>query len=144
MVWLPCRRLTQRRSWSWSHLPEHLVVLGGGYVGLEFAQMFRRFGSRVTLVQSGDQLLSHEDADVAAAVGDVLREDGIEVLLDARAVRAAAAAGCGLSHRSDTGRRTNAGRHAPVTCGRPRTEHRDAQPGGIGNQNGRARLCPGQ
>src|SRR5581483_6019173 len=60
-------------------VPEHLLVLGGGYIGLEFGQMFRRFGSRVTIVQSGGQLLAREDADVAAAVLEILREDGVEV-----------------------------------------------------------------
>ena len=68
-------------------VPEHLLVLGGGYVGLEFGQMFRRFGSRVTVVQSGTQLLSGEDADVAAEVLGILKQDGIEVLLNSRAVR---------------------------------------------------------
>lgn len=67
--------------------PEHLVVLGGGYVGLEFSQAFRRFGSRVTVVQRDAQLLSREDADVADAVADLLREEGIDVLLSAEAVR---------------------------------------------------------
>src|SRR5207244_3876775 len=70
--------------------PGHLLILGGGYVGLEFGQMFRRFGSRVTVIERGGQLLGREDPDVAAAVADVLREDGVEVLLDARPVRAAA------------------------------------------------------
>ncbi len=105
-------------------LPEHLIVLGGGYVGLEFAQMFRRFGSRVTLVQSGGQLLSREDADVAAAVGDILREDGIEVLLNTRAVRAAAAPGTvDLTVRTAAGGRTLAGTHLLLATGRiPNTE----------------------
>jgi pyruvate/2-oxoglutarate dehydrogenase complex dihydrolipoamide dehydrogenase (E3) component len=67
------------------HLPEHLLVIGGGYVGLEFAQMFRRFGSKVTIVQKGPQLLEHEDSDVADAVATILREDGIDVLLNANA-----------------------------------------------------------
>ena len=62
-------------------LPEHLLVLGGSYVGLEFAQMFRRFGSEVTVVQRSGQLMGREDADVAEAVAEILREDGIEVLL---------------------------------------------------------------
>src|SRR5262249_6311507 len=66
-------------------VPEHLLVLGGGYIGLEFAQMFRRFGSKVTVVQSGPQLLGREDADVAEAVLQILREDGIQVLLKAKA-----------------------------------------------------------
>ena len=66
-------------------LPEHLIVLGGGYVGLEFGQMFRRFGSRVTIVQSGPQLLTREDADVASAVAQILQQDGVTVLLNAKA-----------------------------------------------------------
>ena len=69
-------------------IPEHLVVLGGGYIGLEFAQMFRRFGSRVTVIQRAPQLLPLEDEDVARAVLGVLREDGVEVLLQAEARRA--------------------------------------------------------
>ncbi len=64
-------------------VPEHLLVLGGGYIGIEFSQMFRRFGSQVTIVQSGPQLLTGEDADVAAEVLKILRQDGIEVLLNA-------------------------------------------------------------
>ena len=67
------------------HVPEHLMILGGGYIGVEFGQMFRRFGSRVTVIQSGHQLLREEDADVAAEVLKILREDGIEILLNARA-----------------------------------------------------------
>src|SRR5438093_1282392 len=70
-------------------LPERLLVLGGGYVGLEFGQMFRRFGSEVTVVQRGGQLLGREDQDVADAVAGILREDGIEILLNADAIRAA-------------------------------------------------------
>jgi len=62
-------------------LPKHLLVLGGGYIGLEFGQLFRRLGSRVTIVQRGPQLFSREDPDVAIAVADILKEDGIQVLL---------------------------------------------------------------
>ena len=69
-------------------VPEHLLVLGGGYVGLEFGQMFRRFGSSVTIVQRGPKLLAREDDDVADEVAKILREDGIEVLLEADARRA--------------------------------------------------------
>ena len=70
-------------------VPEHLLVLGGGYIGLEFGQMFRRFGSRVTIVQSGAQLLRGEDEDVAEAVLSILRGEGLDVLLNSRAVRVA-------------------------------------------------------
>lgn len=70
-------------------LPPHLLVVGGGYVGVEFAQMFRRFGSRVTIVNRDAQLLVHEDADVADAVAAILREDGIDIVLDATTTRVA-------------------------------------------------------
>jgi pyruvate/2-oxoglutarate dehydrogenase complex dihydrolipoamide dehydrogenase (E3) component len=71
------------------HVPEHLLILGGGYIGLEFSQMFRRFGSKVTVIQAGPQLLVEEDQDVAAEVLKILRQDGIEVLLDAHTKRVA-------------------------------------------------------
>jgi pyruvate/2-oxoglutarate dehydrogenase complex dihydrolipoamide dehydrogenase (E3) component len=64
-----------------AEVPSHLLVLGGGYIGLEFAQMYRRFGSAVTVVQRAKRLLPHEDADVAEEVNKILREDGIETLL---------------------------------------------------------------
>jgi len=70
-------------------VPDHLLVLGGGYIGLEFGQLFRRFGSRVTIVQSGSQLLTREDPDVAEAVTQILRQDGVDVLLSAKATRVA-------------------------------------------------------
>ena len=68
-------------------VPEHLLVLGGGYVGLEFGQMFRRLGSQVTIVQRGSQLLAREDPDIATEVAKILREDGVDVLLQTSAVR---------------------------------------------------------
>jgi pyruvate/2-oxoglutarate dehydrogenase complex dihydrolipoamide dehydrogenase (E3) component len=68
-------------------VPEHLLVLGGGSVGVEFGQMFRRFGSRVTIVQSAGRLLGREDSDVAQEVARVLEQDGITILLDAHASR---------------------------------------------------------
>jgi pyruvate/2-oxoglutarate dehydrogenase complex dihydrolipoamide dehydrogenase (E3) component len=68
-------------------VPRHLLVLGGGYVGLEFGQMFRRFGSEVSIVQRGPRLLKLEDGDVSGAVADIMREDGITVLLNAGATR---------------------------------------------------------
>src|SRR6202048_3429446 len=68
-------------------VPEHLLILGGGYVGLEFGQMFRRFGSRVSIVQSGAGLLRGEDSDVADEIAALLRQDGIDVFLNTRAER---------------------------------------------------------
>jgi len=68
-------------------LPEHLIVLGGGYIGLEFGQMFGRFGSRVTVIQSPAQIVSREDPEVAAELQRVLEEEGLTFLLSARATR---------------------------------------------------------
>src|SRR5690606_37680042 len=64
-------------------LPPHLVVVGGGYVGLELAQAMRRFGSRVTVIERGPQLLGHEDPDVGAALLELCGDEGIDVLLEA-------------------------------------------------------------
>ncbi len=70
-------------------IPSHLIIVGGGYIGVEFGQMFRRFGSEVTIIQRGEQLLTREDADVADAVVEILREEGIDVRLNAGAKRVA-------------------------------------------------------
>jgi pyruvate/2-oxoglutarate dehydrogenase complex dihydrolipoamide dehydrogenase (E3) component len=76
--------LTNESLLQVTDLPEHLLVLGGGYVGLEFGQMFRRFGSRVTVVDFAEQVLSHEDADVARELQQTLEAEGIRFLLKAR------------------------------------------------------------
>lgn len=64
-------------------LPEHLIVIGGSYIGLEFAQIYRRFGSRVTVVHRGDRLVNREDEDVSAGILEILQNEGIEVRLNA-------------------------------------------------------------
>jgi pyruvate/2-oxoglutarate dehydrogenase complex dihydrolipoamide dehydrogenase (E3) component len=69
-------------------VPEHLLVLGGGYVSLEFGQLFHRLGSRVTIVQHSAQLLGQEDSDVAAEILNIFKQDGIEVLLNTGATSA--------------------------------------------------------
>ena len=101
-------------------VPEHLLVLGGGYVGLEFGQMFRRFGSKVTVVQRGKQLLAREDADIADEVAKILREDGIEILLETSAGRVASGArgAIQLTVRSSKGERTITGSHILGATGR--------------------------
>jgi pyruvate/2-oxoglutarate dehydrogenase complex dihydrolipoamide dehydrogenase (E3) component len=71
--------LTNTSVLALDELPEHLLVVGGSYVGLEFAQMFRRFGSRVTVMERGAQLVSREDPDVANAVKDLLEGEGIDI-----------------------------------------------------------------
>ena len=105
-------------------LPEHLLVLGGGYIGLEFGQMFRRFGSAVTVVQQGKQLLAREDTDIAEEVAKILREDGVEVLLETQALRAEKAdSTIRLTVRTPTGERVLSGTHLLVAAGRaPNTD----------------------
>jgi pyruvate/2-oxoglutarate dehydrogenase complex dihydrolipoamide dehydrogenase (E3) component len=100
-------------------LPEHLLVLGGGYVGLEFGQMFRRFGSEVTIVQRAGQLLGREDTDVAEAVLKVMKEDGISVLLNTEAVKVKkAGAEIALTVRTSEGDQTLSGTHLLLAVGR--------------------------
>ena len=101
-------------------VPGHLLVLGGGYVGLEFGQLFRRLGSEVTIVQRGPQLLGREDEDVAEEVAKILREDGIEVLLNTEAVRVERAgdATINLTVRGPDGERVLTGTRLLAAAGR--------------------------
>ncbi|MBS1788353.1 MAG: mercuric reductase [Acidobacteria bacterium] len=101
-------------------LPEHLLVLGGGYIGLEFGQMFRRFGSRVTIVQRAAQLLGREDQDVADEVAKILREDGVDVLLNASATKVSrdAEGKIHLTVKTAVGERTITGTHLLAAAGR--------------------------
>lgn len=115
-------------------VPAHLLVIGGGYVGLEFGQMFRRFGSAVTIVQRGPALLGREDADVADAVAAILRDDGVDVRLSTEPVRVARAAdgGVALTVRAAGAERTLVGSHLLVAAGRvPNTEALDLAAGGV-------------
>ncbi|MGC1361462.1 MAG: mercuric reductase [Silvibacterium sp.] len=111
-------------------LPEHLLVLGGGYIGLEFGQMFRRFGSRVTVIHKGEQLLDREDEDVAEEVKKILTEDGIDVLLNATTTRASNAVE--LQVEMQGGSRSVKGSHLLVAAGRvPNTEALDLEAAGV-------------
>jgi pyruvate/2-oxoglutarate dehydrogenase complex dihydrolipoamide dehydrogenase (E3) component len=74
---------------EYESLPEHLIVLGGGYIGMEFGQMYRRFGSKVTIIQRGPQILGEEDADIATALQKALESEGMVFRLGATATRAA-------------------------------------------------------
>jgi len=120
-------------------VPSQLLVLGGGYVGLEFGQMFRRFGSRVTIVQSGTQLLSREDTDVAQEVAAILQQDGIDVLLNARATAVAeAGAQIQLTVRIGNESRTIFGSHLLVATGRvPNTDSLNVAAAAIATDKGR-------
>src|SRR5215213_1038955 len=115
-------------------VPEHLLVLGGGYVGLEFSQMFRRFGSRVTVVQRGQRLLGREDDDMADAIADILREDGITVLLatEARAVAPGSGGGIDLTLKGANGEHIIAGSHLLTAAGRaPNTDRLGLEKTGV-------------
>jgi pyruvate/2-oxoglutarate dehydrogenase complex dihydrolipoamide dehydrogenase (E3) component len=113
-------------------VPQDLVVLGGGYVGLEFGQMFRRFGSQVTIVNRGPQVLNREDKDVAEEVLKILREDGIEVLLKAEAERVTKQANGFEITVSGSEKRLVRGSHLLVATGRvPNTEDLNLEAAGV-------------
>jgi pyruvate/2-oxoglutarate dehydrogenase complex dihydrolipoamide dehydrogenase (E3) component len=128
--------LDNRSILELAELPRRLLVLGGGYIGLEFGQMFRRFGSEVSIVQRGAQLLAREDADVADAVAEILRQDGIEVLLRATARQVARPAGeageIELEVEVEGEQRTLRGSHLLVAVGRtPNSDRLDLAAGGV-------------
>ena len=108
-------------------LPQHLLVVGGGYIGLEFGQMFRRFGSEVTIVEMGPRLLSHEDADFSEAVMKILTDEGIEVLTGSKCIAFGKENGAPAVHfECDEGRKAVVGSHVLVAIGRkPNTDTLD-------------------
>jgi pyruvate/2-oxoglutarate dehydrogenase complex dihydrolipoamide dehydrogenase (E3) component len=112
--------LTHVEALELDRLPEHLIVLGGGYVGVEFAQAFRRFGSRVTVVEFGRQLMAREDPDVAEAVRAIFEDDGIDVVLGAetRAVEGRSGDRVHFHVRTAAGERVIDGSDVLVAAGR--------------------------
>jgi pyruvate/2-oxoglutarate dehydrogenase complex dihydrolipoamide dehydrogenase (E3) component len=114
------RPLTNIELLELDRLPAHLVILGGGYVGLEFAQAYRRFGSRVTIVEHGPQLLSREDPDVAEEIRRFLTAEGIEILLAADVLRVEGRSGetVRLQVRTAAGAKTVAGSDILAATGR--------------------------
>ncbi|MBB3148512.1 pyruvate/2-oxoglutarate dehydrogenase complex dihydrolipoamide dehydrogenase (E3) component [Phyllobacterium trifolii] len=83
---IAARALTHIEALELEYAPSHLIVLGGGYVGIELGHAYRQFGSRVTIIEPGKQLVAREDADVAGELATILRDDGIEVLMGAQPV----------------------------------------------------------
>ena len=81
------RPLTHIEALELDLIPEHLLVLGGGYVGLELSQAMRRFGSRVTLIERNPRLVHREDQDISEAMHELFEDEGIEVLTNARVTR---------------------------------------------------------
>lgn len=130
--------LDNRSIMELAEVPPHLLVLGGGYIGLELAQMFRRFGSAVTIVQRAVQLLPREDRDVAEAIREILEEDGVEVLLEGQARRVEGHEGdLRLEVETPTGARAIAGTHLLVAVGRrPNTDDLDLTAAGIDTHRG--------
>jgi len=105
-------------------VPDHLVILGGSYIALEFGQMFRRFGSRVTVIEKSEHLLGHEDPDVAEEMAKIMAEDGLGLMLGAQAVSVAKTAeGVSLTVQTADSEKTVSGSHLLVAVGRtPNTE----------------------
>jgi len=101
-------------------VPDHLIVVGGGYVGLEFAQAYRRFGSRVTILQQGPQLLGNQDPDVVATLLEVFVTEGIEVIAPAEIVSVHGCSGTSVSLmvRTPSGEKTITGSDILVATGR--------------------------
>jgi pyruvate/2-oxoglutarate dehydrogenase complex dihydrolipoamide dehydrogenase (E3) component len=112
--------LTHIEALELDRVPAHLIVLGGGYVGLELAQAYRRFGSRVTMVEHGPRLAGREDPDVADEIGRMFADEGIEVLLAAEVLRVQGRSGAGVSLRVRTprGEQTIDGSDILVATGR--------------------------
>ena len=126
--------MTHVEALNLERLPEHLVILGGGYVGLEFAQALRRFGSQVTIVQHAPRLLEREDPDVASALLDLMREEGIEVLVQAEVQKITGHSGTGvaLQVRVGTTQRTLSASDILVATGRtPNTDRLDVAKAGV-------------
>jgi pyruvate/2-oxoglutarate dehydrogenase complex dihydrolipoamide dehydrogenase (E3) component len=115
-------------------LPKHLLIMGGGYIAIEFGQMFRRYGSQVTIIERGEQLLAREDSDVAEEVYKILREDGIDVRLKARASRVETneQAEIELTVSGDGGEVTVKGSHLLIATGRrPNVDHLNLGAAGV-------------
>lgn len=96
--------MTHVEALDLDRLPAHLIVFGGGYVGLELSQALGRLGSRVTIIQSPPQLAEHEDPDVAAALMDLFRDEGIEVMLGTHVRRVEGRSGDRVSIQADSGK----------------------------------------
>src|SRR5262249_18379240 len=126
--------MTHVEALNLERLPGRLVILGGGYVGLEFAQAMRRFGSRVTVVQRGPRLLEREDPDVVDALRELLTDEGVEVLLQSEVLSVTGHSGAGVALRVRSGatERTLEASDLLVAVGRtPNTDRLDADKAGV-------------
>ncbi len=130
--------LTSTTILELDEVPRHLAILGGGPIGLEFGQMFRRFGSTVTLIEQGSRLLSREDEDVSEAVEEILVEDGIEVLTGSTLESVASVDGGGIALVVDRAgeRRDMVVSHLLVAVGRtPNNDRLDLAAAGLSSDD---------
>jgi pyruvate/2-oxoglutarate dehydrogenase complex dihydrolipoamide dehydrogenase (E3) component len=105
-------------------LPEHLVIVGGSYIGLEFAQMYRRFGSRVTVLEMGNRLIARDDEEVSAAVKEILENEGVAFRLEAECIAAAPHRdGVAIQVECDSGAPEIVGSHLLLAVGRRPNTH---------------------
>ncbi len=128
------RALTHIEALELDYVPSHLIVLGGGYVGIEMAQAYRRFGSRVTIIEPGRQLMGREDADVAEEIRNVLELEGIDVILAAQPVKVVGLSGDAVTLivRTATGEQQIEGSDVLVAVGRtPNTDGIGLEKAGI-------------
>jgi pyruvate/2-oxoglutarate dehydrogenase complex dihydrolipoamide dehydrogenase (E3) component len=114
------RPLTHVEALELDYLPPHLIVIGGGYAGLEFAQAYRRFGSNVTIIESGPQLMAREDIDVSQEMRRILSDEGIQVLVEAQLLQVRGRSGekVSLIVRTASGEQTIDGSDILVAVGR--------------------------
>jgi pyruvate/2-oxoglutarate dehydrogenase complex dihydrolipoamide dehydrogenase (E3) component len=120
------RPLTHVEALELDEVPEHLIVIGGGYVGIELSQAMRRFGSKVTVVERNDRVLHREDDDVTEALANLFRDEGIETVLNAKVRRISGKSGDSVAVVVEQGgiEKSVAGTHLLVATGRlPNTEN---------------------
>jgi len=125
--------LTNSSMMDVDFLPQHLVIVGGSYIGLEFGQMYRRFGSRVTIIEMAPRLVRHEDEDVSTAIKDIVEREGVEVRLNAECI-SLAKRGDEIIAKVDctAGAPEVAGSHLLLAVGRrPNTDDLDLDEAGV-------------
>jgi pyruvate/2-oxoglutarate dehydrogenase complex dihydrolipoamide dehydrogenase (E3) component len=125
--------LTNTSMLALDQLPEHLIVVGGGYVGLEFAQMYRRFGAQVTVIEMGPHLVAHEDEDVSDAIREILLREGITVRTDAECISLAPhEKGVSVGVNCTEGEPVSVGSHVLLAVGRrPNTDDLGLEKAGV-------------
>lgn len=126
--------LTSTTLMEINEMPKHLLIIGGGHVGLEFGQMFHRFGSKVTIIQVDPQLLPHEDEDVAEEIISILKQEGLEILLNTKTLKIEPSENnkIKLTIKNELGEQTMEGSHLLVATGRaPNTDALNLESTGI-------------